>query len=352
MRGDDPEMHTRYRRLLAALVLIVGGCALPKRSHLVGPDKSGVVKIDSAEVAAAKDAPEPEIMPATRLAAGRLFQSNRQFAKAIEQYRKAIATDPNCTEAYHMWGVLAGYLGRHGEAETALRRAVQLNPGSSVLRNNLGFELTVQRKWIEAAREFRRAIAIDPKFDRAYINLAIALAAQGRFEDALTQFKWVLPEPDAYYNVGLTYFTNHRQAEARAAFERVLDLDPNFEAARRQLRRLPEPDPVEILAGDDAPAPAAFAPDEALIASLTHADWKGIRNTLGLDDETNGASDGWLGDFDGDGDVDQSDIAEFNSCFFMRSAAMPSKCDPGDFDGDGDVDWLDYLEFQSQFVER
>lgn len=345
-------MHTPYRRLLAALVLIVGGCALPKRSHLVGPDKSGVVTVDPAEVAAAKDAPEPDITPATRLAAGRLFQSNRQFAKAIEQYRKAIAGDPNCIEAYHMWGVLAGYLGRHREAETALRRAVHLSPGSSVLRNNLGFELTVQRKWIEAAREFQRAVAIDPKFDRAYINLAIALAAQGRFEEALTQFKWVLPEPDAYYNVGLTYVVQRRYAEARSAFERVLDLDPNFEAARRQLSVLPEPDPVELTTGDDALAPAAFAPEETLIGSFIHADWKGIRNTLGLGDQTGEPSDGLLGDFDGDGRVDQSDIAEFNSCFFMCSDAVSSACEPGDFDGDGDVDLLDYFQFQSLFVER
>lgn len=341
-------MHTQYGRPMAVLVLIAAGCTAPMRSHLARPGKSSVVKIDSAEVAAAEDAPEPKIAPATHLAAGRLFQSNRQFAKAIEQYRKAIAADPNLFEAYHMWGIVAGCLGRHTEAEAALRNAVQLNPGSSVYRNNLGFELTMQRKWVEAAREFERAVAIDPELDRAYINLAIALSAQGRFEDALTQFKWVLPEPDAHYNMGMTYVANNRYAAARTAFEQTLDIDPNFDAARRQLRKLPEPDPVELVAVDGVLAPAAFAPEEAFVAAYAHADWNGIRNTLGLE----GGAEDRRGDFDGDGDVDSSDRVEFNSCFFMRSAAMPSKCDPGDFDGDGDVDVLDYFGFQRMFVER
>jgi hypothetical protein len=48
----------------------------------------------------------------------------------------------------------------------------------------------------------------------------------------------VLPEPDAYYNLGLMFRGQQRYAEAIEAFRHVLTIDPEFSAAKIQIEQL------------------------------------------------------------------------------------------------------------------
>ena len=54
------------------------------------------------------------------------------------------------------------------------------------------------------------------------------------------------------------------------------------------------------------------------------------------------------GDFDGDHDVDGSDLAVFAADFGRTDCASPPPCE-GDFDGDGDVDGSDLAVFAADF---
>lgn len=52
------------------------------------------------------------------------------------------------------------------------------------------------------------------------------------------------------------------------------------------------------------------------------------------------------GDFDGDGDVDEDDLAEFELCYTGPDGGpLEPGCEPGDFDGDGDIDCDDWDQF-------
>jgi tetratricopeptide (TPR) repeat protein len=51
-------------------------------------------------------------------------------------------------------------------AESALRRAIELNPVNWAAHNNLGIALSNQGKLNDAVAEFRRAVQIDPKLQR------------------------------------------------------------------------------------------------------------------------------------------------------------------------------------------
>ncbi len=56
------------------------------------------------------------------------------------------------------------------------------------------------------------------------------------------------------------------------------------------------------------------------------------------------------GDWDGDGDVDADDYAQFESCYTgPGSAALGPGCDTFDFDSEQDVDLADFAEFQRFF---
>jgi len=54
---------------------------------------------------------------------------------------------------------------------------------------------------------------------------------------------------------------------------------------------------------------------------------------------------GMAGDFDGDGDVDLADFAQFEICFTGPGGTLAPGCGPGDFDGDNDIDCDDWAEF-------
>ena len=54
------------------------------------------------------------------------------------------------------------------------------------------------------------------------------------------------------------------------------------------------------------------------------------------------------GDFNGDGDVDGSDLAVFAANFGRTDCGVPTMCD-GDFDNDGDVDGSDLAVFAADF---
>ena len=406
-------MRSLWQPHLAGLLwmVLVAGCSMDKRQPFFGKSAFRPTQAGPEDVAAARDAPEAALLPSTRFAAARLFESHRQFDKAIEQYRKAIAGDPSYVEAHHRLGVLLGYLGRHEEAERALRRAVQLSPSAGGLRNNLAFELILQRRWAEAERELRRAIMLNPDFDQARTNLGLALGAQGRFDDSLAEYRRVLPEPDAYYNLGLAYRAHQRNDDARKAFTHVLAINPNFEAARRQLDNLTPPS-VEFMEKTDlqdsvAPPRGAVDPQPVVVVSFIGSESEATasgaakaaledtqppaRPTIAEEtaeslDEATATVDGagppaslragdgpvgrvplaapaplsdaepatptavsiCPGDFDNDGDVDSDDFDAFRGCFSGPAIAFQDGCNPGDFDDDGDVDLLDYRLFQTK----
>ena len=54
------------------------------------------------------------------------------------------------------------------------------------------------------------------------------------------------------------------------------------------------------------------------------------------------------GNFDADNDVDDSDLAIFETDFGRTDCANPPVCE-GDFDGDGDVDLDDFVILKTNF---
>jgi tetratricopeptide (TPR) repeat protein len=167
-----------------------------------------------------------------------VFEQQGAMDKAIEQYRKAILLNHNYAAAYQRLGLVQSITDRHDEALEAFTKAVELKPDSAVIRNNLGFELLYQERWAEAERHLREAVRIDPKLARGHINLALLMARTERYDEAFANFRQVLAEPDAYYNLGLVLRAQRRYEQAADAFNHVLSVNPEFTAARQQLAQI------------------------------------------------------------------------------------------------------------------
>jgi tetratricopeptide (TPR) repeat protein len=222
--------------LIAVAATLVAGCAKTREQNGYArhPElKSGQSARGSnrkQEVPAA-----PRILPETNYAAGRIFEQQGSPEKAIEQYRKAIALNHEYTAAYARLGLMLSVTGQHEESVAAFTKAVELKPGSAILRNNLGFELLYLERWAEAERHLREAGRLDPRLAQAHINLGLLLGRTQRDEQAVESFRMILPEPDAYYNLGLLQRAQGRHTQAAESFRHVLTINPEFNAAQRQL---------------------------------------------------------------------------------------------------------------------
>lgn len=235
MRWTVNRIRTRIIITGMALLTVIGCAetrpfASQQDANWINADPSGTVQAKPEETA--------PIKPKTHFAAGKMFEAQGMLNKAVLQYKKTLELDPEHLGALNRLGILYARTGRHEEAEHLLKRAVRLAPRSAQVRNNLGFGYLLQERWADAEIEFLNVLEMMPEFERARVNLGIALCRQSRFDEALAEFREVVPESDAFYNVGLMFRAQDRFADASRAFKRAIQLKPSFLAAKQQLAQI------------------------------------------------------------------------------------------------------------------
>jgi Flp pilus assembly protein TadD len=223
--------------IVAVSVIWLTSCS-EKTEFVSSQSQSNWKNADPAGLAAAEPEPMPDIMPQTHYAAGRLFEKQGAPARAAKQYKKALLRDPDHVPSLSRLGMIYAQQGHYPQAEEYLQKAVELWPNSPQARNNLGFCYVMQERWYDAEAEFRNTLKLDPSFVRARVNLAMALSKLNRFDDALGEFKLAVPEPEAYYNLGLLYRSAQRYEEAAGAFATALKREPKMTLAKQQLDRM------------------------------------------------------------------------------------------------------------------
>ena len=116
----------------------------------------------------------PEVDP---LIVGHRLMQAGEFELALEAYTRAAGQQGLNVDTLSALGSANLRLGRLGQAETLLRRAVEEDASFAQAWNNLGVILMEQGKTAEAAETFRRAFATDNgNSDEIRDNLRLALA--------------------------------------------------------------------------------------------------------------------------------------------------------------------------------
>jgi len=95
----------------------------------------------------------------------------------------------------------------------------------------------------ECIAEYERAIELNPKHTSAHILLGLAYYTRDKdvtmAEAEIRQAMELSPKNKwAYYHLGEIYRQEGRTDEARAMYERALEIDPQFEAAQKRLQAL------------------------------------------------------------------------------------------------------------------
>lgn len=112
------------------------------------------------------------------------YDKQRQYEKALERYRAAVAFDPTYGKARNNLGKVLIREGKLSEAIEHFRAAVQLLPGQGELHYNYGLALFLAKRFPETVGELRQAVRYSPRNANAHACLAAAYALLGRAEKA------------------------------------------------------------------------------------------------------------------------------------------------------------------------
>lgn len=154
---------------------------------------------------------------------------------ALELYGRALALDPNETDALHLSGMALRALGRLDEALGFLDRACALRPADGMFHANRAAALLDLARPAEARDAAAIAAGIDPNHAPAHINLAAASAALGDDAAAEASYRRALElapaSADARNNFANLLQRRGRLDEALAHYEAAIAVAPGHAAA-------------------------------------------------------------------------------------------------------------------------
>jgi len=186
--------------------------------------------------------PPKEAFPKAKAAAARALELDETLAEAHtslafvkvqydwdwpgaeEEYRRALALNPNYATAHQWYSEYLTAMGRHDEALAEIRRAQELDPLSLIIHAVEGRALYFARRYDEAIAQCRQTLAMDPNFGVAYLFLGRACVQAGKHEEAVAAFQKahelsggaaVLAE------LGHAYAAAGKRAEAQAVLDEL-----------------------------------------------------------------------------------------------------------------------------------
>lgn len=150
--------------------------------------------------------------------------------EAVAGYRRALALRPAFFEAWANLGNLLEKTRRFPEAQEAYGRALKLRPADPLVLNGLGMCHLAHGDLPQAAEAFQRAVAADPAQATVRNNLCHTLGKLKQYDASIANgLEAVRLRPDyieAWLNLSEVCYRAGRDADAVAALDRALALDP------------------------------------------------------------------------------------------------------------------------------
>jgi tetratricopeptide (TPR) repeat protein len=146
---------------------------------------------------------------------GTSLYAQDKYAEAVEVFKKAVGLDPRMFRAHYGLAMSYEALGKFKEAAASYKVALTLTP--------------------DAARDKPVEMLL------AQYALGNSYAAAGQHEEAIGVYRQIIareattPLPQVHYNIGLSLSALGRQQEAAAAFEKAVELKPDYAEAHYNL---------------------------------------------------------------------------------------------------------------------
>jgi serine/threonine-protein kinase len=160
----------------------------------------------------------------------RAYESAGRLVEAEDSRKRAIALRPDYWDGYNSLGLFYDRQGKYDQAIAQLKHAVELTPDNAQAYLNLGavyIDTGDPKRYPEAESALRKSIELSPRYE-TYANLGQMLFLQGRYADAASATEKALQLNDKNYlvwrNLKEIYVWLNQPAKAAAARERELTL--------------------------------------------------------------------------------------------------------------------------------
>ena len=168
---------------------------------------------------------------------GNALMGQQKYAEARAEYEKALAQVEPDLQPPILVGIAQAYTyeKQTDKAVETLKRSLAIKPDDAPTIQVLVNLLVADGKEEEAQAwmaKLPQGTTVDPN---ALLNLGIKAYNEKKLDDAVKYFDRVVQEnpslPDAYYYRGLVYLNQNKTAEAKADFQKLLELDPKHPKA-------------------------------------------------------------------------------------------------------------------------
>jgi tetratricopeptide (TPR) repeat protein len=166
------------------------------------------------------------------LARGLSLMQEKKYDRAVSEFKRAAAFNPEMIEAYEYLGKTYQITGKSKEAIEAFKSGVAYNPTSEKAITSLGNAYIEAKQYDEAEKQFKRLAMVAPTSAYPYNSLGHIYQVTSRFTDAEAQFKKVIKlsprDANGYYGLGLALSKQKKYAEAIEQFEEAIALKKDF----------------------------------------------------------------------------------------------------------------------------
>jgi tetratricopeptide (TPR) repeat protein len=186
--------------------------------------------IDKAEQFCAAALQRNPNLDIVHLALGDLYLHTGQDRNAESAFKRALEINVNNVPA--LVGLADVYYNQQqiALAEDTYRQAIGLQPGNWTTYNALGWFLHQNGRYAEAAEQFKHLVSIDTGNMQGYSNLGTSLMMSGNFADAAPAFMRSIeiePSRNAYGSLGILYYYLGQLDEAVVALQQAVEMAPN-----------------------------------------------------------------------------------------------------------------------------
>jgi tetratricopeptide (TPR) repeat protein len=142
------------------------------------------------EVMQGEDSPSPTEMEAIKQHnEGTKLMLDKKHQEAIVFLKKAIALNPEFSEAYYNLGLSYERLGEYKDSIKNLKEAIRLSPDDANAYYTLGYVYYQKKKYKKAVNAYEQAARLKPDNPFTYSKLGYAYLARGNVERAREQYQ-------------------------------------------------------------------------------------------------------------------------------------------------------------------
>ncbi|AQG99582.1 hypothetical protein A9R05_12685 [Burkholderia sp. KK1] len=169
------------------------------------------------------------------------LKAQERYPEAESALHRALSMAPRFAAAHHGLAQMREDQQDSSGAETAYRRAIELDPEAVQFRFSFGKFLATIGRLPEAAEQLCRAVELRPDWADAHNSLGVVLAdmnMRAQAELAFSRALAIKQSAEAFCNLGTLLIEEERFPEAETSLRTALSLEPDFAGASEALARL------------------------------------------------------------------------------------------------------------------